>query len=469
MRKILVLVLWLSAVEAAAFCGFFVAGADTSIFNEASQVILVRDGRRTTINMLNDFKGEPDEFALVVPVPVVLQKEQVKTIDAKLFAHVDQLSAPRLVEYWEQDPCAPHVVYEVMMGRGAPTAALRSKSVADADYGVEVKARFAVGEYQIVILGAKESTGLERWLHDHKYQIPKGAAEVLAPYIQQKMNFFVAKVDVTKVKRDEAGFTYLSPLQFTFEHDAFELPIRIGMLNANGPQDLITFVIAQQRYEVSSYPTVSIPTNLEVPEETAQDFASFYLDLFDRTVSRDGPVVVTEYAWDTSSCDPCPGPVLTPDELHKLGAPEAWSTATLTRLHARYTKKTFPRDLTFAAAAPLQGGRGFDNVFKWEPDVRMPVIVPGPQGVNNFQGRYIIYHRWTGPISCAQPVRGNWGGPPQGRPSRPIAATDLGAAMRTRKPFRPAGMSAKPISKEAPATPKSGSGQGCAASPGARP
>jgi hypothetical protein len=42
---------------------------------------------------------------MVVPVPVVLQKEQVKTLPHDVFDRVDQLSAPRLVEYWEQDPC----------------------------------------------------------------------------------------------------------------------------------------------------------------------------------------------------------------------------------------------------------------------------------------------------------------------------------------------------------------------------
>jgi MYXO-CTERM domain-containing protein len=35
-----------------------------------------------------------------------------------------------------------------------------------------------------------------------------------------------------------------------------------------------------------------------------------------------------------------------------------------------------------------------------------------PASQNNFQGRYAIRHEWTGPISCAQPVRHRWGGPP---------------------------------------------------------
>ena len=62
---------------AQAFCGFYVGKADAALFNEASQVIMVRDGDRTVISMLNDYKGELTEFALVVPVPQVLQREQV--------------------------------------------------------------------------------------------------------------------------------------------------------------------------------------------------------------------------------------------------------------------------------------------------------------------------------------------------------------------------------------------------------
>ena len=37
-----------------------------------------------------------------------------------------------------------------------------------------------------------------------------------------------------------------------------------------------------------------------------------------------------------------------------------------------------------------------------------------PSGTNNFQGRYVIRHPWTGPMSCEHPKRGVWGGPPPG-------------------------------------------------------
>src|SRR5690349_23813325 len=97
---------------ARAFCGFYVSGADQSLFNNATLVVLMREGTRTVLSMQNNYQGPPENFAMVVPVPVVLQKENVKTLPREVFDHIDQLAAPRLVEYWEQDPCAPEMVLD---------------------------------------------------------------------------------------------------------------------------------------------------------------------------------------------------------------------------------------------------------------------------------------------------------------------------------------------------------------------
>jgi len=41
-------VVMLAAPRANAFCGFYVGKADANLFNDASQVVMVRDGERTT-------------------------------------------------------------------------------------------------------------------------------------------------------------------------------------------------------------------------------------------------------------------------------------------------------------------------------------------------------------------------------------------------------------------------------------
>ncbi|MFI5297869.1 MAG: DUF2330 domain-containing protein [Polyangiales bacterium] len=311
------------ARDSAAFCGFYVAPSDQPLYNDATMVALMRDGTRTVISMSNNYKGPAADFAMVVPVPVVLQKENVKTLPKTIFTKLEQLSAPRLVEYWEQDPCASP--RDEMKYMKAPMAAAKAGAAPgmkdEAGYGVTIEAKFEVGEYDILVLGAKESDGLERWLVDNKYNIPKGASEALAPYIKEGQKFFVAKVDVTKVARDAEGVALLSPLRFNYETPDFRLPVRLGLLNAQGKQDLIVYTLSKDtRYEVSNYPNVTVPTNLDVADATRAAFAPFYAALLDRTIDKaGGRAIVTEYAWTSTGCDPCPTPPMSDSDVATLG------------------------------------------------------------------------------------------------------------------------------------------------------
>lgn len=406
-----------SAAQARAFCGFFVSGADAKLFNSATSVVLARKGTHTVLSMQNNYRGPPEDFAVVIPVPVVLSPETVRTLPRDVFDRVDALSAPRLVEYWEQDPCAfSSSDPEGGTGTRAKTITGWYGVVGPVD-GVTVEAQFVVGEYEIVILGAEDALGLDTWLRTHGYRIPEGAAPVLRPYVESGSKFFVAKVDASKVELDADG-AVLSPLRFEYHEEAFRLPVRLGLINSAGTQDLIVHVLADQRYDVANYESAFIPTNVEVDDATRARFGEFYAALFDATLARNRGAVVTEYAWDAASCDPCPGPTLKPDELRLLGAPDTGAVVH-TRLHARYTRESLGEDLVFRAAPPIQGGReGDDGGAR-----------PAPR--NTFQARYIIRHPWTGPVPCKSPSFGHWGDPPSGR--RPVhPARDLANAERGR-------------------------------------
>jgi hypothetical protein len=409
-----------------AFCGFYVSGAGAQLFNNATQVVLMRQGTRTVLSMQNNYDGPAADFAMVVPVPVVLQEENVKTLPREIFQRVDQLAAPRLVEYWEIDPCwrEPPPLREVLRGSVAPPEAMASP----ASHGVTVEAQFTVGEYQVVILSATDSTGLDAWLREQKYQIPAGAEPFLKPYVESGSKFFVARVDVEKVQRVNGRLT-LSPLRFHYDSEQFTLPIRLGMMNSAGTQDLIVHVLApQQRYEVANYANVTIPTNLDVAEEARDRFGEFYAALFDRTVQKNPRAVVTEYAWDAGSCDPCPTPGLDPGEIATLGGDVLGGDAygfVITRLHARYAKGGISEDLVFRAAPPISGGREERNEQGLLEERSQPA------SLNNFQGRYAVRHPWTGDIYCQDPIRGRWGGPHGDTiATGPLAATDTAFAPR---------------------------------------
>src|SRR5215813_2727282 len=339
-----------TAGTAHAFCGFYVAGSDKKMFADATNVVLMRDGTRTVLSMQNDYKGPLEDFAMVVPVPVVLHEPDVKTLARTVFDHTDALGSPRMV---------------------APSAAAPMRSAASGDFAmakkesVKIEARFDVGEYKILILSATDSAGLETWLHQNHYQIPPGAEPLLRPYVEGGSKFFVAKVDPKKVVMQD-GHASLSPIRFHYDSDEFALPIRLGMANSQGKQDLIVNIIsADKRYEVANYRNVFIPTNFDVKDSVKTRFGEFYAALFDKTVEANPVAVVTEYAWTAVPnyhCDPCTNADISNPDLMTLGADVtggamANGNFVLTRLHARYGKTDMKDDLRFREAKPVTGGR----------------------------------------------------------------------------------------------------------------
>ncbi len=343
------LVVALAAPTVLAFCGFYVAKADTKLFNQASQVVLVRHDDKTVLTMANDFRGDLKEFAIVVPVPTVLEKGQIRVSDRALIEHLDAYSAPRLVEYFDDDPCLPRYPATLPAPRGMTAT---------------------------------------RGLRDNGYRLPAGASSILGSYLKQGMKFFVARVNLAEQAR--LGFTYLRPLQMAFESPKFMLPIRLGTLNADGHQDLFVYALTRKgRVETTNYRTVRLPTGMELPVYVKEEFPQFYRAMFSHQVEReDMRAVFLEYAWDMGWCDPCAADPLSMQELRKLGVfwlsasgaddrlrrplPGGAADVFVTRLHVRYDAAHFPEDLVFQETAD----RG------------------------NFQGRYVLRHPWKGEATC---------------------------------------------------------------------
>jgi hypothetical protein len=376
-RALTILALSLVAIAATpsvlAFCGFYVAKADGKLSNKTSQIIIARDGNRTNITMTSDFQGNFKDFAMVVPVPSVLQKDQIRVVDANTVSKLDAYSVPRLVEYFDEDPCVVQNVPGAVQ-RNSPVVESGAKVERDKALGVTVEAQYTVGEYDIVILSATQSDGLETWLRENNYKIPAGARDALEPYITGGMKFFVAKVNLENFSK--TGFTLLRPLQMSFETPMFMLPLRLGMLNAVGDQDLVVYALTRKgRVETVNYPNVKIPTDTEIPLYVKNEFGKMYAAVFKRAYERENKkAAFLEYAWNTSNCDPCSSDPPTIQELERAGA--GWvgqgSGVFLTRIHVRYNKKNFKEDLMFRETNSQE----------------------------TFQARYVLRHAWKGEASC---------------------------------------------------------------------
>ncbi len=380
-------------VPAAAFCGFYVAKGGTDLFNESSKVVLVRDGDRTVITMANDYQGDMTEFAMVIPVPTIITKDQVHISKASILDHIDAYTAPRLVEYFDKDPCEPEMMYDMVTvtgsRRNAPSKIMKTTKES---LGVTIEESFSVGEYDILILSAKESGGLQTWLTQNGYKVPGGAGKILRSYIKQGMKFFVAKVNLEE--QAKVGGEMLRPIAVAFESPKFMLPIRLGTVNSKGTQDLFVYALTKNgRVETTNYRTQKIPSDKEIPVFVKDKFGDFYKDMYAETARKEGGSgVFMEYAWDMGWCDPCAADPLSKDELRELGVfwldgdrdltptqrklirrprPQAQNVF-VTRLHVRYDAQSFPEDLKFHQTGDK----------------------------TNFQGRYIMRHPYKGEMKC---------------------------------------------------------------------
>lgn len=380
------------ASTANAFCGFYVGKADTDLFNQSSKVALVRDGDRTVITMANDYQGDLKEFAMVIPVPTVITKQQVHISDPTLLEHLDAYTAPRLVEYFDSNPCARNDYKRMRssMPMMESAAGVMDKASNKA-LGVTIEESFSVGEYDILILSATESDGLETWLTSNGYKLPEGAERILGSYIKQDMKFFVAKVNLEKKAKD--GGDYLNPIAVAYESPKYMLPIRLGTLNAKGTQDLFVYALTKDgKVETTNYRTQKIPSDKELPIYIKDEFGDFYKDMYGETARKEGGHgVFMEYAWNMNWCDPCAADPLSQAELKELGVfwlgkgnneiapmprrgrpmPQAQDVF-VTRLHVRYDAKSFPEDLKFKTTGDK----------------------------SNFQGRYILRHAYDGEMEC---------------------------------------------------------------------
>ncbi len=365
----LVLTLTLLSLKGFSFCGFYVAKADAKLFNNSSQVIMVRDGDKTTITMANDYNGNAKDFALVVPVPVVLTESDIFVLKSPVFEKIDAYSAPRLVEYWDPSPCE-RIMYDMVKAvpMATESASMKKEDRDEKNNGVTIEAKYTVGEYDILILSALQSNGLKKWLIQNGYTIPASAEEVLEPYIKSNMKFFVVKVNLEEQKK--SGSQNLRPIQISFHTEKFMLPIRLGMANSTGNQDLIIYAFSKKgRIECTNYRTVNMVSDKNVPEFMNQHFSKFYADAFTTKWNKENRnVLMLEYAWDLSArnyvkCDPCIAAVPNYNDLDDAGV--NWSNDVyFTRLHVRYNRQDFPQDLVFEETPNRQ----------------------------NFQARYIMNH-----------------------------------------------------------------------------
>lgn len=320
---------------------------DSLDFDVAQVAIVHQDGLTTFSVSINPF-GDKQSFALVLPVPEVLQADQIRTLDGGIFATLDAATAPRHV----MD--AGCVQPESGGGCSWPFSQEYdlAKSAAGSTTGtVEVEASYLVGEYEVTILSAEESSGLQAWLDTNGYHLPEGAEPLLAEYIDNGQYFLAARV---AEEAAEADGSPLSPLQISYASDVFGIPIRLSTLNSPGVQDLVIYAIGDRTdgaVGIANYDTFTVPNGCVWGDPNFDDFGGAYQDLFTEAWEDVGDAAwATEFAGGPYDCNPCTGVWPDDEQMATLGYDGNPWDPWVTRLHLRYTPEQATEELAMYAS-----------------------------------------------------------------------------------------------------------------------
>lgn len=507
--------LWLRAIaptafglalgaNAHAFPGFYAAKKDSAPKAHSTHVVVMKKGEATAVSVMPDYEGPLEPFAMVLLVPDDVTVERVTTIKREFVDRVDQISAPRFHEFWEQDPCDPGPVEQEwernlkvegsgFLGEAPPVGS--DKKVAK-ELFLDVTAKQKEGEYKTAVVPVSDVMG---WLKGKGYVPPKGAEQALGAY--GGMKAIVSEVDPNRIELVGGERAQLSPIRFWTEKPFDTLPSRLGLVNAPEKQELVVYVIhPEQRFEVKNYKWVYPPTNINVDFVVKERMGEFYNALYDIILSKTPNVFLQEYAWSTEGCgQPCATEPLMISELLSLGGDvfEQWVPEeekhpkppelskeekdafkeslkglkpkerkereetfkkeretvverkalverhkyVLSRFHYRYDASSLATDPKFGpAGSHVEGGI-------WVPKgPKMEIAVDVKSAAQSrHQTRYLHFHPWKPVIQCQNPDRHRWGKAPRDyRGLRKIwIADDLTRKSRTQ--IKPAAVVKTPI------------------------
>lgn len=331
----------LSLVASSAFaCPTIATGNAHGLAFDTAQVAIVRQGNHTTFTVSINPAGEPDDMALVMPVPALLAEEDVRVIDAAVFGDLASYTG---ILTMPDAGCSPS---SGGMGDGGGGADDSASSTSDGS--VHVEAEYHVGGYVVSVLSATESAGLFDWLTEHGYGLPEAVIPALQQHIDDGMFFMAAQVDAEAAVADGA---FLAPLQVAYDSEVWSVPIRLAALTSPGEQDMILYTLTDnnaqgRRVGISNYPELEIADKCIWGEAGKDDFAAFYDTRFRPAWEAAGSAAwAVEWAGTPWSCSPCSGTWLSEEDLSILGFVGDPSEHWLTRIHMRYTPETATQDL----------------------------------------------------------------------------------------------------------------------------
>lgn len=187
-------------------------------------------------------EGASEEAALFLPVP---SRATVKLGHSEIFDELEELTRPRTTYSLLPASSCGGVGGEGGGGGPAP---------------VEVLERQSLGPFDVSTLAASDADALGDWLEENGYELPKGLAEVVEPYVEQGWYYVAARLRPGAASDKLGG--KLDPLHVTFASDKIVYPMRVtslaelpstgapvGSIFERVPMPLTLYVLVDHRVE----------------------------------------------------------------------------------------------------------------------------------------------------------------------------------------------------------------------------
>lgn len=456
-----------STTSSAAFPGIAVSVTSTPPKISTTELVVMEHAGFSIVTLAVDYQGPIQRFALLVPVPRDVERTQLKTVKHEFIARLEQMTAPRVFEFWEHDPCSPgepvqaweekvtvknrgFLTPDVMPPRDDHYPVSNELSIPAAPVFKE-----AEDEFRYQLMRPASSARLRSWLEGKGYRIASGALEPLFEVLDSEAQLLIAEVEVDRAELVGGDRLRLGGIRYWTRRPLSSVFLSLGGENRADRHDLFVYALHRhQRYQAGNMPNVFAPTNLRVAVDVGARVGPLYNTLFERLLGKNPGAVVTEFVGPSDGCgEPCSNAPLELRELltfggdvleartatkhepnQALAGPRAMASAAagpapsreqlelekqlstkrallarqrylVSRLHLRTGAGTPRTELQLVATdAHFEGGYGVPR----GPNAELAQGAR-PAKASRYQVRFHAAHSWQGALPCAKPQRWRWG------------------------------------------------------------
>jgi hypothetical protein len=224
-------------------------------------VVVLREGDDTVLTFFDEADAVPGDVT-VLPLPARIRPEDLRLVHRSAVLRLSSVSAPVLVEEWQQDPCAVEVQPRIHGSPAPPPTAMPSSS--EVAVGHE---RLVLGPHDIELLTRQQASA--RWPH------------VVS---EDAHDFLVATVRELPATPRALSVRYRSPV------------LSLPLASCAEPSDVRVYVLAHERFEAAVLENATAPLEVVVADGARARFQEITEYVAHRTLDRHRGAVVTELA-----------------------------------------------------------------------------------------------------------------------------------------------------------------------------